>query len=496
MSVAYLNSPDLSFFSDAKEQLEQMITQLESAHYADCEHGEIEQYIRKEGDEVLRRLFQGYLVQKASNESRLPFVTSAAGEKLNHVRPQTTQNMATLFGEVTVTRISYGQRHQESQFPLDGELNLPADKFSDGVRSRVAREAVMGSYDNVVETIQDTTGCCIAKRQCLNVVQDIAQDFETYYQQSRFAMPEATDDVLVISCDGKGIVMRPDGLRECTKQAAMKSKKLNSRLSQGEKKDRKRMALVAAVYTVMPHVRTPGSIMKTEDEGDNVRTIRPPIRNKRVWASVERETESVIEEAFEEALRRDPEQKRPWVVLVDGLPYQLKVIEKIKKKLKVKATVIMDFIHVLEYLWMAAWSFFEKGDSAVEEWVAERAVKVLEGKCAQVAKGIRISATRRKLARRENVDKCARYLLNNKSRLKYGEALAAGYPIASGVIEGACRHLINDRLDITGARWGLQGAESILKLRSLKSSHHLDDYWTFHKQQSKLRHHNGFQIGA
>jgi hypothetical protein len=223
MSVAYLNSPDLSFFSDAKEQLEQMITQLESAHYADCEHGEIEQYIRKEGDEVLRRLFQGYLVQKASNESRLPFVTSAAGEKLNHVRPQTTQNMATLFGEVTVTRISYGQRHQESQFPLDGELNLPADKFSDGVRSRVAREAVIGSYDNVVETIQDTTGCCIAKRQCLNVVQDIAQDFETYYQQSRFAMPEATDDVLVISCDGKGIVMRPDGLRECTKQAAMKS---------------------------------------------------------------------------------------------------------------------------------------------------------------------------------------------------------------------------------------------------------------------------------
>ncbi len=234
--------------------------------------------------------------------------------------------------------------------------------------------------------------------------------------------------------------------------------------------------------------------MKTED--DNVRTIRPPIRNKRVWASVEREMEAVIEEAFEEALRRDPEQKRPWVVLVDGLPYQLKVIDKIKKKLKVKATVIMDFIHVLEYLWMAAWCFFDKGDSAVEEWVAARAVKILEGKCNQVAKGIRISATRRKLVRRENVDKCAKYLLKNKSRLKYGEALAVGYPIASGVIEGACRHLINDRLDITGARWGLQGAESILKLRSLKSSNHFDDYWIFHKRQSKLRHHSSFQIGG
>jgi hypothetical protein len=136
----------------------------------------------------------------------------------------------------------------------------------------------------------------------------------------------------------------------------------------------------------------------------------------------------------------------------------------------------MDFIHVLEYLWKAAWCFYDKGDSAVEKWVAERAVKILHGEGNQVAKGIRISATKQDLTKRENVDKCASYLLKNKSRLKYGEALAAGFPIASGVIEGACRHLINDRLDITGARWRLQGAESILKLRSLKSSGDFEGY--------------------
>jgi hypothetical protein len=286
-------------------------------------------------------------------------ITSAAGEKFNHVKAQTLQKLDTLFGEVTATRISYSQRNQVSQFPLDAELNLPRDKFSDGVRNRVAKEAIKGSYDNVVETIRNTTACSIAKRQTLNVVQDVAQDFEPYYQQNCLSKSEKTNDVLVITCDGKAIVMRPDGLRECTKKATQKSKKFNSRLSQGEKKDRKRMALVAAVYTVMPHVRTPEPIMTTED--DNIQTIRPPVRNKRVWASVERETEAVIEAAFEEALRRDPEQKRPRVVLVDGLPYQLKIIDKIKNKLKVKATVIMDFIHVLEYLWMAAWCFFDKG---------------------------------------------------------------------------------------------------------------------------------------
>ena len=399
-----------------------------------------------------------------------------------------------MFGEVNVKRIRYNQRRKASQFPLDGELNLAGDQYSDGLRKRVAKEAIRGSYDEVVETIRDTTGCSIPKRQSQNVVKDVAQDFETYYQQNELSKREETQDILVLTCDGKGIVMRPDGLRECTKKAAQKSKKLNSRLSQGEKKDRKRMAQVAAVYTVLPHVRTPVSVMKTEDDEHKISTIRPSARNKRVWASVERDTKCVIEEAFEEALRRDPENKRSWVILVDGLPYQLKIINKIMKRLNVKATIVMDFIYVLEYLWKAAWCFFEKGDNAVEKWVADRAVKILDGQCNQVAKGIRISATKQKLVQRGSVDKCAAYLLKNKDNLKYGDALSSGYPIASGVIEGACRHLINDRLDITGARWSLLGAEAILKLRSIKSSGDFEGYWEFHKQQSRMRLHDDFKV--
>jgi transposase len=112
------------------------------------------------------------------------------------------------------------------------------------------------------------------------------------------------------SFDGKGIVMRPESLRECTKKKAQNAKKLNSRLSAGEKKDRKRMAQVASVYTVIPHIRTAESVMKSEDEENKVKTLRVPARNKRVWASVKREAISVIEEAFTEALQRDPEQKR------------------------------------------------------------------------------------------------------------------------------------------------------------------------------------------
>ena len=405
---------------------------------------------------------------------------------MNHVRAGTSRKLTSLFGDVTVTRKSYSQRGHSSLFPIDAELNLPTDQYSDGMRLRLSKEVIRGSFDDAIETIAETTGAYVPKRQGLNLVRDVAQDFEYFYKKKRFITPEETSDLLILTFDGKGIVMRPDSLRECTKKAAKKSKKLNSRLSSGEKKDRKRMAQVAAVYTVQAHIRTTESIMKPA-KNDNVLPFRTPVRNKRVWASVECEAEHVIEGAFLEALQRDPKQQRKWVVSIDGLPQQIRLIKKVMKRLQVKATLVMDFIHVLEYLWKAAWCFYDKGDDAVEEWIAEKAVNILNGQCSQVAKGLRISATKQEISNRGNIDKCADYLLKNKERLQYGEALKSGFPIASGVIEGACRHLINDRLDITGARWGLEGAESVLKLRSLKSSGDFDAYWKFHKNESKQR---------
>ena len=436
----------------------------------------------------MRRLLQGFLNLKAANEPRRSFISAAPG---GHIRTRTTRQLTCLFGDVIVPRKGYSQPGQASQFPLDAELNLAPDQYSDGIRYRTVQEAIRGSYDNAVEAIGKTH---VPKCQALNLVQDVSQDFEAYYRQERFSTPEDTQGLLVLSFNGKGIVMRTEGLRACTRKAAQKSKKLNSRLSPGEKKDRKRMAQVATVYTMLPHRRTAADIMNRPEDNDTVSPFRAKPRHKRVWASVEREAECIIEEAFAEALQRDPEQRRRWVVVVDGLPHQLRLIDRVMKRLHIKATVLMDFVHVLEYLWKAAWCFFEPGDDAVEDWIAERAIKILNGHCSQVAKGIRHSATCRNIEARANVDKCAGYLLKNKQRLQYGEALSAGLPIASGVIEGACRHLINDRLDITGARWSLQGAEAVLKLRSLKSSGDLDTYWVFHKKQSKRRFYGNMNV--
>jgi hypothetical protein len=145
----------------------------------------------------------------------------------------------------------------------------------------------------------------------------------------------------------------------------------------------------------------------------------------------------------------------------------------------------------MEYLWSAGWCFFAEGDPAAEEWVAEKALEVLKGHASTVAASIRHKATCLDLdpQGRQNADRCADYLLAKRDYLNYNQALAQGWPIATGVIEGACRHLVKDRLDLTGSRWGLQGAEAILKLRALRSNGDFNEYWQFHLQQERRRVH-------
>jgi hypothetical protein len=152
---------------------------------------------------------------------------------------------------------------------------------------------------------------------------------------------------------------------------------------------------------------------------------------------------------------------------------------------------VIDCVHVLEYLWSSAWSFFKEGDPAAERWVHEKARAVLNGKAGIVAASIRRKATRLGLDsdKRANADACADYLLAKRRYLDYPTALTSGWPIATGVIEGACRHFVKDRMDITGARWGLAGAEAVLKLRALRSNGDFDAYWRHHLAQERRRVH-------
>jgi hypothetical protein len=352
----------------------------------------------------------------------------------------------------------------------------------------VAIEASKVSFAETSVTLGETTGAQVGKRQCEEITVKVARDFEAFYAQRQHQGVESMQDLLVLTTDGKGIVMHEEDLREATAKAAQQSnRQRKTRLSPGEKRQRKRMATVASVYSTPRFERSAEDILGNHQEPPQ----RPAIVNKRVWASVQLEAKSVISSAFVEAEQRDPQHKREWVVLVDGEEHQLEYVKAAAKATAVEVTIVLDFIHVLEYVWKAAFCFFASGSEEAETWVMERALRILQGNASDVAAGIRRSATLQALSakERENADKCADYLLKYRPYLHYDQYLAKGYPIATGVIEGACRHLVCDRMDITGARWRLERAEAVLQIRALRSSDDFEEYWQFHKLQEFKRNH-------
>jgi len=217
----------------------------------------------------------------------------------------------------------------------------------------------------------------------------------------------------------------------------------------------------------------------------------PKARAKWVTASVVEDAATVIAKVFDQAQRRDPNHARRWVALVDGNNHQIDRIQAEAKTRGVKVAIVVDLIHVLEYLWGAVWCFFAEGDPAAQTWVHERTLAVLYGNARGVAAGIRRRATttRSSKPKRLKADACTMYLTNKADYLDYPTALAAGSPVASGVIEGTCRYLVADRMDITGARWSVNRAEPVLEPRAVRANDDFDEYWSFHLNNERHRTH-------
>jgi hypothetical protein len=476
-------------FTASHAQFAAMVDWLAGDRFGGMTHAQIEDRLHADGLVLLRQLLQDSLDLRAVREVRLDEVADADGVWRATAEAGRERLLATRFGEVVVSRIAYRQRGHADLHPADAVLNLPAEKHSHGLRKLAALEAVRGSFDEAAAAIERACGVRVGKRQVAGLAAYAAVDVDAFYA-AHAVEPTPDSDVLVLSFDGKGVVMRPDGLRAGTAKAAAESNpKLATRLSKGEKRHRKRMAEVAAVYDLTPARRTVADILP--DDGVCA-AAAPRAAGKWLCASVTHDAKQVIAAGFAEADRRDPHRQRTWIALVDGNAHQIDRIHAEAKTRKITVAVVVDFIHVLQYLWKAAWCFYPEADPQAEQWVREQARAVLAGRAGIVAAAIRRKATYHGLdpGQRKNADTAAGYLLAKKKYLDYPTALAKGWPIATGVIEGACRHLIKDRMDITGARWGLAGAEAILKLRALISNSDFDQYWDWHLTQEQQRIHN------
>jgi hypothetical protein len=483
---AYAMEPPAGAFSESRACFEAMVSWLDGEESAGLTHGELEQQLQADGRELLRQLFQDHLDLRAGREPTLAGVVDADQVPRERVEAGRVRTLATVFGDVRVQRLAYRTRGHGDLHPADAALNLPAERHSHGLRRLAAVESTRGSFAEAACSVAGATGQRLGNRQVEQLAQRAAVDFDDFYATRSQPLCEA-GAVLVLSCDGKGVVMRPAALRPVTAKAAT-SRKLVTRLSKGEQRHRKRLAELGCVYDCAPVPRTPADILPAADQPGR---SGPIARGKWLVASVSLDAAQVIGQVFDEATRRDPDQHRTWVVLVDGNNHQLQRVHAEARARGVNVTIVVDFVHVLEYVWRAAWCFFAEGDPAAETWVRTHALRILQGHSSDVAGAIRRKATWAGLAdaQRRNADACASYLTNKRPYLDYPTALAQGWPIATGVIEGACRHLVKDRMDRTGARWGLAGAEAVLKLRALRSNGDFDAYWGFHLTRERQRVH-------
>ncbi len=235
---------------------------------------------------------------------------------------------------------------------------------------------------------------------------------------------------------------------------------------------------MACVFDTHPAPRRPHDVIHPPGGRSGERPARPGPRAERKWctASLVRPPEQVIADAFDQAEARDPEHLRPRVILVDGARHQLDLIAAETGRRGVTVHVLLDFVPVAKYVWAAVHAFHKPGTTEAQSWAADCLTAILAGHAARVAAEMTGQAERKHLSatRREAVDACERYLTEHLDQLHYDTALSNGWPIATGAIEGACRHLIADRLDITGASRGLPGAEAVLRLRAVVSNGDLD----------------------
>lgn len=487
-------------FLSAQRKLDEVVERLKDAPSETL--ASTEEFVRVEGLELCRRLVQARLdVLFARERAQLALQPAAKGTRVR-VLPV---NVEVQFGEVIARRHGLKAPGKPSKFPMDEELNLSDDRYSHPLRRRVAEEAADGSFERAVQQIERTTAGHVPKRQAQQLTQRSAQDVEAFYAQRPANDAMSEDALLVMSADSCAIRMVPEGLREATRKEAQKAAQQaqNTPTERGDptaparmKSHQTRRVVVTAVWEQEPHARTADDVIanlrRDPTEPEKRKKVRGPRpQNKRLTASVEQDLRPRIAEMFDEADRRDPERRREAILLVDGDEHQTDVVKEQATRRGRSFTLILDLLHVMHYLWLAA-KVIRKATAklgSVDDIVARWTILLLTTDPARVVATVRGTATRLQLrgAAREQVDAAADYLLKRTPYIHYASFIARGLPIATGVIEGACRHLIRDRLDITGARWNVAVAEAVASLRAVRSSGDWDDYWAFHQRQDAKR---------
>lgn len=409
-----------------------------------------------------------------------------------------------IFGLLEFQRVVYATRKgQKGYSVVDEKLSLPEDEASYVLQDWLQRFCVQNSFDHSVESLRELLSIRVGKRSAERLNQKLGEAAESYQESCRERPLEDEEELIVVTADGKGVPMcqtleermglpEPPWKKRRRKQLAEKNQdRAQKRLGPGHGKTHKQMAYVGAVYTIAPWKRSTEEItddlLRKESSAD-----RPKPKNKHLYVEMTHYQEDeridgqpqLFKSLWKEVLLRDPEQKKTLICVMDG---QRSLWEYQREYLK-KAVCIVDVFHVIEYLWDAAYCFHEKHSRDAEKMVEHYLTMLLDGKISHIIGSLQRKRADLKTAdKQKKLDRVLTYLRNNKHYMRYDEYLQKGYPIGSGVVEGACRHLVRDRMERTGMKWQIEGARAMLNTRSAYVNKEWDEMFEHHVCQEQQR---------
>jgi hypothetical protein len=416
---------------------------------------------------------------------RLFFLTRAASRPAAPTSPdgivldyhdQRLTTYVSIFGKLRFPRHYFVAPNQTGCCPVDADLSLPERCYSDLLRAWTGYDATDGAYRETASTIERILGLDLSVAALETNVREDAQDVATFYAQPASATTPATAGaILVVQADGKGIPMV---------QPPADEKPL--RLGKGQKRTKKKEAIVTSLYTIAPYVRTPqdvrAALLHEERRADHPTRPTPVCKETRATLAGKA---AALQTLQQRACQRDGRHIHARVALTDGA-------ESLQQHMLTTFptyTLILDIIHASEYLWDTATTLLGETNSARTAWVAAKLDLVLAGQTGTVIAQLKQEAAEARWSetQRKVIERTIGYYERNQAYMRYDQYLAQGWPIGTGVVEGACGHLVKDRMEQAGMRWTQDGAQAMLDLRAVRINGDWDAYWQFHRQQQHQR---------
>lgn len=381
-----------------------------------------------------------------------------------------------IFGKIAFWRPYFYRLGVGGATPLDQALALGEDCYSDLVRAFACYLGAGNTYGKVSECFAQVLDLPLSTQAIQAVIAEDAVDVATFYEQKDLPAPASEGCLLVAQADGKGVPM----VRPTPSEAKV-------RLGKGEKPSQKKEAIVTGLYTIAPQIRTPARIVNnlfhpqtTAAPSADREAAHPQPQNKHLWATLDGK-DAALAPLAQQAHGRDGVHIRHRIALTDGA-------EALQTRMQTHLptfSLVLDFIHADEKLWLVANALFGERSPQRTPWVETHTLTLLEGHTAQLVAELRqlASLSTSTHVQQETLTKVANYFERNADFMHYNTYLTLGWPIASGVIEGACRHLVKDRCELSGMRWSQPGAETLLRLRSVVENGDWLAYQRFHHSQ-------------